>query len=438
MFWLFTGKARFKDRLAREVELNVELLPYNRHLVEYLREQSSKGRHIVLATASSYRVAQAIADHLGIFDDVVASDRTTNLSGAAKASRLEESFGRGNFAYAGNDKKDLPVWQVAGTAILVTTADDVRRKVSVPVETSFPRSNKRLRDFLKAIRVYQWVKNLLVFLPAVGANALFQPGTFLSASAAFVCFSLTASGVYLLNDLANLEADRRHHRKHTRPFPSGAIPLEWGLIWGPGLIAFAIALAVTVSPALAGALLLYVILTSAYSAVLKTKPLVDVFTLAGLYMLRVFAGGAVTGHQLSVWLLSFSGFLFLSLAFLKRFIEIKGVSSDSDRELSRRGYFVSEEPALAALGIGSSFASALVLALYVDTSTAELIYHTPQTIWGLVPLALFWQCRMWLSATRGYVQDDPIVYAAKDWVSWLVAAMAIVLYLLGIANSSVS
>lgn len=430
--WMVRGRAYLKNRLAEGGTLRAEGLPYHQEFLAWLRASKKQGRPVHLATAADRRVAEAVSAHLGLFDSVFASDASSNLKGGRKAARLVEEFGRGGFVYAGNHSSDLDVWAESAAAVLVSTPPSVARRVTQPIEAEFPRSGNRVLALLRAMRLYQWVKNLLVFLPLITANGLLRGSSLVSAGMTFLAFSLLASGVYLVNDLFDLEADRRHPRKRRRPFASGTAPVVWGILTGPLLMLLGVGGGFAIDFWVGATLVGYAVLTLAYSAYLKTQPLVDVFTLALLYTMRIVAGGIAVNELASIWLLSFSSFFFLSLGFLKRYVELAGL--DPDREqVSRRGYGRSEDDKLFVMGVASSFAASIVLALYVDTSVAESIYTHPEAVWGFVPLSLFWQMRMWLAAERGFVDDDPIAYAARDWVSALVLIAAGCCYLAAVA-----
>ena len=432
LIWLSKGKANLKTQLASRIPLAVELLPYNEDLINYLRQQKSEGRSIILATAADERVAQSVADHLGWIDEVIASDGKHNLRGSAKADELVKRFGVDGFAYAGNEKMDLPVWEAAGSAIVVSASKSIAKQFAGESEALFTGKPHHLRNFVKAIRVYQWVKNLLVFIPLFARGDPFDLASLGTAGSVFLSFSLTASGVYLLNDLVDLEADRAHQRKRYRPFAHGSLPLVWGLCLGPGLIVVGLAVSLTITPILMGLLLIYVCVTSAYSIFLKTKPLIDAYTLSLLYTMRIIAGAVALDISLSIWLLSFSGFLFLSLAFLKRVAEIPQAHYNDHIRTGRRGYNRGERDLIVGMGIASGFSASIVLALYLNSDAAREVYISPEFLWGLVPLYLFWVCRLWLSAQRGHVGDDPIVYAAKDWVSWLGGVFFGLIYLIAL------
>lgn len=407
-------------------------LPYSRRLLDLLERERAAGRHIVLCTATHRRIAERIADHLGLFDEVIATDEAAgNLRGARKAAALEQRFGRGGFVYVGNDATDLAVWPHAAAAIVVNPTPGLARRAAALVPVLAVLSDAALPDLLRAgvraLRPHQWVKNALCLVPPIAA-ADFTLGGWLGALLAAAAFCLMASGIYVANDLSDLAADRAHPRKSRRPFASGALPVLAGFAMAPALVLGGGLLAWW-----AGVLPIVMIYGSAslaYSLGLKEQPLVDVFMLAGLYTIRLFGGGEASGHPVSLWLLGFSGFLFLALALIKRVSELKQLEAAQRRRVARRGYEVADLGMLQAFGAASTFASAVVLSLYVQSDTAVRAYGAPEMLWGAVPLLLFWQCRLWLSTARGYMTDDPIVYASRDWVSWCVAGCLAVLVLL--------
>ena len=421
-YWLMHGKARLKKELAERAALDPALLPYCTELLSYLQDQKNRGRRLVLATAADQLIAQGVARHVGVFDEVIASDGTTNRRGQAKAEALCVRFGKGQFSYAGNGRADVPIWRSAGSAVLVNVSPGVARAVqkATKLEHRIDRRPSRLRALLRAFRPYQWSKNVLVFVPILTSNALAERQGWLYAGLMFVAFCAVASALYLVNDLTDLSADRRHPRKRERPFASGALPLITGLGLIPALILLGGAAAFASGAPLF--VFLYALLSLSYSLKLKEMPLVDLFTLAALYTLRLFAGGQASGHPVSLWLLAFSSFLFLSLVSIKRVAELGGMVREGILRTARRGYGVDDAGLLVAMGMGASFASSVVLALYVQSEVTVLHYARPLVLWAIVPLMLFWQCRLWLSTARGYMRDDPIVYAAHDWVSWLVGA----------------
>lgn len=426
-----TSRAAFKRKLATVIVPDPALLPYNEPLLDYLREQKGQGKRLVLVTAADAGTAQQIADHLGLFDEVIASDGVVNLKGKAKAEELLRRFGRKGFDYAGNDWPDLAVWREAEGIIIVNATNSLNkaaRNLGIII-SEFPRETSRLAAATRAMRPYQWVKNLLVFVPLLTSQAFTDWQGIVGALVLFMSFCATASGVYVLNDLADLNSDRQHPRKRNRPFASGSLPLSFGFGLSAALLIIGLGLAATVQAT--SMILLYAVITTAYSFSLKQFPLVDVFTLAALYTLRIVAGGVASDHPVTLWLLAFSGFVFLSLALIKRCGELprdplRHYHSTEDR---RRGYFGGDRLLLVMFGVASTFASSVVLALFVGATSATTQYRSPQLLWSLVPLILFWQCRLWLSTERGYMHDDPIVYAFRDWVSWLTGATAVAIIL---------
>lgn len=426
--WLLRGRAHLKARIAARAGLDVRALPYNAELIEYLEKERDSGRALHLATAAHRSIADSVAAHLGLFTQVFASDELVNLKSDEKARLLVEQFGVSGFVYAGDSRADIPVWRAAAAAVVVGAPPRVLRgaKAATRIEREFPRRQSRLSATLKAIRVHQWAKNLLVFVPAALSHQILQGDLLVRALVAFVAFSLVASGIYLVNDLADLEADRRHHRKRRRPFASGALPLTAGLA-APILVLVGTGLGAVLTPSLGLLLGTYAAITVLYSSRLKTQPLVDAFTLALLYTFRLLAGGLATDVRVSIWLLTFSGFFFLGLAFIKRAGELMRAPLTSS---SRRGYEEPDIRVIETMGIASSFTASLVLALWVDSGAARSVYGSYGLLWGMVPLVLFWQCRLWLATSRGYMEDDPIIYAARDWVTWIVVGLMAVVFTL--------
>jgi phosphoserine phosphatase len=319
-FWLLKGKTYFKKQIAERVDLDVSRLPYDLLLLDYLREQKARGRELILATASHFKYAEQVAFHLGLFDEVLATDADVNLSGARKRDRLIAAFGERGFDYAGNATPDLQVWTHAEAALVVNAPPRVLRQARAitRIEKIFVPPSRPPLVYLKAMRIHQWYKNLLVFVPLVLAHQVHEPILLLQAGLAFLTFGLCASSAYILNDLLDLTADREHATKRNRPFAAGILPIQHGLVLITALLVAALALALLLPLWFLGSLVLYYVLALAYSLRLKRVLLLDVLTLAALYTQRVIAGGAATGIVPSFWLLAFSMFFFLSLSLVKR------------------------------------------------------------------------------------------------------------------------
>jgi 4-hydroxybenzoate polyprenyltransferase len=422
-------RAQFKRRVGQFAPLEPSALPFNANLIAFLRLQRRAGRSLVLVTAADRDLARAATQHLDLFDEIIGSDGTCNLKGAAKARELVTRFGRQGFDYIGNDRSDLAVWREAHAIGIVNATTSVARKareLGKPLIEINDRPS-RFGGALKAMRPHQWIKNILVFVPLLAARSLDGWGC---AMLIFASLCATASSIYLANDLLDLSADRQHLRKRLRPFASGALSLQAGIVIAALLLASGIALAAMANAVMP--VLLYAVLSTAYSLALKQFPLLDVFILAALYTLRIVAGGVASGHPISLWLLAFSGFTFLSLALVKRAGEFSGTAARTgDPVVARRGYRPEDRPLLVACGTASAFASSVVLALFVSTAALLQDYSTPEVLWGIVPLVLFWHCRIWLATERGLMLDDPIIYAVRDWVSWLVGLALVTLVLLG-------
>lgn len=432
-YWLWTGgKARLKREVALRQSVDAASLPYDPGVMAHLEQRRRDGISLVLATASDRIHADAVAAHLGIFDEVHASDGRNNLSGPEKARVLAERFGEKGFDYAGNEAKDLAVWQRAGAAIVVGGEPGLAERasrVATLAATIAPKSAS-WRPYVKALRLHQWLKNALVFVPLVLAHKIFEIDALAMAAVAFVAFGLAASSVYVLNDLADLAEDRRHPSKRRRPFAAGDIPLVHGLVMVPALLAAAFALSLALLPlAFSGVLVVYLAATVAYSFYLKRTMLFDVLTLAGLYTLRIVAGSAALAIPRSFWLLAFSVFLFFSLALVKRYVELRDMGETAKSGERGRGYRGVDLETLSQFGITSGMLAVLVLALYIDSGASKALYRTPELIWLLCPLMLYLVCRFWILARRGEMHEDPIVFAIRDWRSQLIVAAGAVLLL---------
>jgi len=429
-YWLMWGKARLKHEIALRTELDVRHLPYDGPLLEYLRDQFRAGRRLVLTTGSNEKYADEVATHLGIFKEVIASNVQTNLSAAAKSRLLVERYGDRGFDYAGNAKTDLQVFPHARQTILVNPAPGVERTVKQPTgKQMFAGTFSRLGVYLRALRLHQWVKNLLVFVPLAAAHKLGNPELLAKAALAFVAFGLCASSVYVLNDLLDLPADRAHARKRQRPFASGAASVRVGVVLIPLLLAAAAAIATMLPLAFLATLAVYYVTTLAYSLWLKGKLMIDVLVLAGLYTLRILAGAAAVAIVPSFWLIAFSMFLFLSLAMVKRYSELLELRDAGVTNARGRGYEVTDLATLQSLGAAAGYCAVLVLALYINSNDVRINYTHPNRIWLLCPLLLYWVSRMWQRAGRGQMHDDPLVFALKDRISRYVGAAGVIVML---------
>jgi 4-hydroxybenzoate polyprenyltransferase len=421
--WLLRGKAHLKREIAERAAIDVGLLPYETRLVEWLHTEQGQRRR-VLCTASHRTLADAVAAHVGGFESVMASDGQCNLAGAQKRENLCTSFGEKGFDYAGNAAPDLHVWTHARRAIVVNASSSVQREAQrrFTVDRVFEREQDRWRAWRKALRVHQWLKNLLVFLPLITAHLALAPAKVSQAAMAFLAFCLCASGVYVLNDLVDLEADRRHPRKRLRPFAAGNLSLASGLVAAPVLTLLGFAVASALSLRFMLALGGYYALTVGYSFLFKRIAMLDTVVLAGLYTVRIIAGTIAIQVGVSFWLLAFSMFLFFSLALIKRYTELRGLLQSGNVH-GARGYAIEDLGLIQSLGAASGYLSVLVLALYINSTASEALYHRPQMLWLLCPALLYWVSRTWLIAHRGAMHDDPVVFALSDHVSQVLLVL---------------
>lgn len=423
-FWLAEGRVGFKANLADHEVVDVDKLPLNDVVVDTVRAAREAGVRTALVSASDHRQVTAVAEHTGLFDEAYGSAEGRNLKGEAKAAFLTEHFGAGAFDYIGNSRADLPVWAAAKSGVTVAASQNLRRAAEAENSTirhiDPPRS--KLGAIARALRPHQWSKNLLLFLPVLAAHDV---GQILTVVLAFVAFCLTASAVYVINDLLDLASDRAHPRKRLRPFAAGELTAVEGVVLSGTLL-----MAAVISGSLSGklgfmaVLGLYLLMTFLYSLWLKRKLIVDVLMLAGLYTVRIVAGGAAATVELSPWLLGFSIFVFLSLAAVKRQAELTDQFL-SGRASSGRAYEVEDLPILRGIALSSAHASVLVFALYINSDEVQRLYSQPQLLWLICPLLLYWTLRMIMKSHRGTMTDDPIVFAAKDIVSILIVILCV-------------
>jgi 4-hydroxybenzoate polyprenyltransferase/phosphoserine phosphatase len=414
------GRAQLKARLAEAAPIDASSLPYESGLIAHLTAQRAAGRRLILATAAPAAYARAVSDHVGLFDEVFASDERTNLKGQTKARRLVEAFGERGFAYAGDSPSDLPIWRVASEAILVGPGGKLRSRLPEMPSRVIGSPGGRWRSLLRAARPHQWAKNVLLFLPLLLAHRYDDAHLAIRALLAFAAFSLCASSVYLLNDLIDIDADRRHPTKRRRPLAVGDLSIPVAVAATPVLAAIAFAGAAALSASFALYLGIYLALTLIYSLGAKRIAVLDVALLAALYALRIAAGGVVLDVAISPWLIAFAIFLFLGLAFAKRVADLVLLEG---RPMHGRSYSAADLPILSQMGVASSYVAALVLALYVHSDDVRRLYSKPDLLWGVCGLYLVWQTRVWLATHRGEVKSDPVVFALRDPLSYVCAAI---------------
>lgn len=436
LWQLLKGKAALKQYLASRTTCDPSSLPYNTTLLNWLKQQKANGRTLVLCTASNRIIATAIAKELGLFDDVIASDSHTNLRGKHKASVLVERYGKAGFDYIGNAKADLAVWRCARRAIVVNAPNRVRQQVQdlCEVGKTFTRSKPMKTVWWKLLRVHQWLKNILLLVPLFAAHRYADLTLWPSLLFAVLAFCLCASAVYITNDLFDLTSDRLHPRKCQRPFAAGYVSIKVGIGLIPILLIISFTLAMWVNHLFAICLLVYLLTTSAYSWRLKQYILIDCLVLALLYTLRLIAGAVAIVQPLSFWLIAFSIFLFLSLAFVKRYAELEWYVLSGKPMPPGRGYRTTDITLIQTMGVAAGYAAIVVLALYLNSDAIIVLYRSPTLVWGAVPILLFWINWVWMQAHRGNMHDDPLVFAFKDKVSLLAGGLFAAVLMIGMVG----
>lgn len=425
------SKAAVKHTIGIYSVMDPKTLPYNAEFLAWLKNQHTQGRTLILATASDKTIADAVAQHLGMFQEVIASTPKRPVSAVHKYNVLTDRFGTKNFSYAGNSNADITVWQCAASAIIVDATEDISRKVRsmVPVEAEFSFENTLTTHIiLKTIRLHQWVKNLLLFTAPIAAHKIADIQVLLDTTIGFVAFSCIASSIYIFNDLFDLPSDRAHATKRFRPIAAGTISLFHAAMLGTSMALVGIIIASLFLPAaFLGILALYIVVTSAYSLRLKKIPYIDIAVLAGLYILRIVAGSAATGIPTSTWLFLFAACLFVSLAVAKRVTELSQLKG-GDAAAIGRGYTKRDKELLTALGLTSALFACIVLGLYATSPGVALLYSHASLLFFMIPIFGIWIIRMWKHAITGSLHEDPVLFAIKDYGSYVaIAALAIIL-----------
>ncbi|MDR0244131.1 MAG: UbiA family prenyltransferase [Burkholderia sp.] len=413
--WLAGGRAAFKSRVAKHADFRAEMLPYREPLIDYVANERKCGRMIVLATAAHRSIAERVAAHLGLFDLVIASGDDTNQKGETKLASIRHKLGD-DFVYAGDSKVDLPIWAGAKAAVLAGVEPGVAAAVrsSKPVEQEFLNTRTNLSTWCKALRVHQWLKNLLLFVPLLTAFAFLDTDKVAALALAFLSMSFGASATYIANDLWDLDNDRRHPRKRDRAFASGTLSIAKGLGCAALLLMLAFALAFAVSPVFAGMFALYLVLTTAYSWRLKSIVLLDVLVLSLLYTYRIVAGAVAADIAVSRWLLAFSVFAFLSLALVKRCSELVLLRQSDKRVSMGRDYRVGDLEVLWPFGIGASLAAVVVFGLFINAPETAARYAIPHLLWFVQIGMIYLFGRLWITTVRGAMHDDPIVHILEN------------------------
>jgi 4-hydroxybenzoate polyprenyltransferase len=423
-FWLFSGRASLKRKLAARIDLNPACLPYRQQVLDLVQQEKATGHRTALVTAADQNLAETISSYLGLFDEVHGSDGHVNLKGANKAAFLAQQFGQDGFEYVGDSAADLAVWRNARAAHVVGTQVRAEQAAAVTtLKSTILVTRPSFRTWINALRGHHWAKNLLLFLPMFLAHNL-AIGPLVRTFLGFSLYGFCASGLYILNDLLDLHSDREHPWKKKRPFAAGDISIPEGLLASAVLLSTALGLGFFLDVQFGFALLGYATLTMLYSFYLKKIALLDVFVLSSFYSFRILAGALITGTPLSQWFLAFSMFFFLSLAMAKRYSELLHAQDLVVAGNSGRGYHTGDRELLLSLGVGSSFSAVVIFSLYVHSQDVGLLYSSPEFLFLLCPIVLYWLSRTWLMAHRGELKEDPVTLAIRDPVSYGVALAA--------------
>ena len=431
-FWLLSGKKYLKQQLDKSIVLETEHLPWNNELIHYLEEEKKSGRTIILCTGSWQNLADKVAAKFAFFTEAHGSDQNVNLTGASKAKFLVERYGEKNFSYVGNETLDLKIWQHAKSAVVISSSSALAEKTSAvcTVEKTFAGSGGlSFRSVLKQIRIHQWVKNALIFVPLITSHQLSDANLFFNATIAFIAYGLCASATYIINDLSDLTSDRKNDKKKYRPLAAGEISIPQGIILSSILLTTSLVIAAQLNTWFLYSLLTYIAVTLGYSFKFKRLQSLDITILAGLFTLRIISGALAVEILPSFWLLAFSMFIFLCLALIKRLSEIINNQEKYSKEtkLSGRGYYIGDLQVLMSLATASGMLSVLVFAMYINSPETILLYAEPYALWLLCPLFAYWIIRIIIMASRGEVDEDPILFAIKDSRSWITGALILLI-----------
>jgi 4-hydroxybenzoate polyprenyltransferase len=428
IFWIFKGVAYLKFKLSEGFTFDATLLPLNKDFYQFLVDEKAKGREIILATASNEAIAVEIVNSYPIFSSSVSSNEALNMKGEEKLKRILEM--NSVFAYAGNSADDFKIFPFAAESILVAPTREAKRlKETIHFSAEFNDDPIRTTLWIKQLRMHQWLKNLLIFVPMLVSQSYTLNSIFVT-TLAFLAFCFLASSTYIFNDLLDLESDRRHLRKRYRPLAAGNISIQHGIFVSGLLFLMSVIVASFLNKVFLGYLLVYLVSTLAYSLKFKKYIGIDVILLASLYTVRILAGAAVIGVPLSFWLLSFSMFIFFSLALVKRCAELKSLMQAGEKATSGRDYNTADYEVLLGLGTSSSLMSVLMYCFYANNNVLTKQYQEPTILWIAIPALAYWLSRMWIKTHRGEMLDDPIVYSLKDRGSLITIFFIVVVTLL--------
>jgi 4-hydroxybenzoate polyprenyltransferase len=434
IIWFFQGYAKLKLEITKRVELNPDILPYKDEVIQFVKEQKKTGRKIILATAAQIENAEIIGNYIGIFDEIIATTPNYNLRGNNKRLILNQKFGERKYDYIGDAYIDLNVWKSARKAILVEPSKDLisRTKQITEIDKIFYAKDSRFNIFLRSIRINQWIKNILIFVPTLLAHN-FELNILLQLLISFILFSIVSSSVYLINDLYDLESDRKHPIKKNRPLAAGQMHLSTGLYYSMAFLTLSLIICFFFfSNSLFYILILYFISNLFYSLYFKYQPIFDIILLSFLYTIRLFAGGIIANVIISDWLISFSMFFFLSLATLKRYAELKIYENNMLTGSTVRGYSINDIQFLFISGIALSITSTLIFILYLQSDKVTKLYSHPQYLIVIAIILITFLLRTWFNVGKKFKTDNPIEMVLSDKVNYILLTIGVIIMFLAV------
>lgn len=431
-FWFLKGIANLKEKLAENVDLDVETLPWNTDVLRLIEDLQKSGLEPVLVTGSHKKFAEKVANHFKFFNRVFATEGSLNFVGDEKLKKLKNEFGVMGFSYIGDSKKDISILESSVHAYVVNNKSVFETVSQVNNQVTFLpfRSENVVVGLLRGLRPHQWAKNILIFLGPLAGHVIFQADILISSVILFCCFTMVASSVYLLNDLIDLESDRKHQTKKMRPMASGSVPIPYA--FGLSLVMFLSGILLSwnfITSKVSFFLASYAVITLAYSIWMKRVAILDVMLLAFFYIFRVLVGCVAANVSPSYWLINFILFSFLSLGFAKRVTELIASAKKLQGLNKHRAYRFDDLDALLHFGAASGYLSLLVLSLYLKSPEVVKMYSRPSMLWGLIPISLYWITEIWLSAGRGELNSDPVLHVLKNKKSYFLIFIAFGLFL---------
>lgn len=430
---LLRGIAQFKARVAALVTPDYDTLPLREPVLDLVRRHVERGGRAYLVSASPQTWVEGVAARTGLFEDALGSGPERNLKGANKGEEIRRRYGA-TACYVGDSTADTAVWARVEAAVVVgSPALDRAAAAVTEVRGRIPAEPVGFRALTRALRLHQWAKNGLVFIPLFMSLQVATSAAIAQTFVAFIALGVLASSTYIVNDLGDLKADRRHRSKRLRPLPSGTLPIPRALaLVAAGVVTGALLAITLLPPAVGACLLAYTVLTLAYSFRLKRFALLDALVLAALFTLRLLTGAALLVDELPYWLLIFSMCFFFSLALVKRYTELASqLAGDDTTLLPGRGYCPADRPLVLALGAAAAVASSVVFAIYLINSHFSLdVYSQPNWLWLGNATIFYWLMRTWLLAIRGRMNDDPVLFAVRDPASIAMGGIVLVSILL--------